>query len=285
MKILKKNLPLLLMLSILSGFAPAVKAQFRKPARIISKRDSMLANLKTQRFPMIDFHVHLKGGLTIEEVISKSERTNVTCGIAPNCGLNFPITNDSLLLVFYESMKEYPVLLGMQAEGREWTKLFSKETISKFDYVFTDALTFTDDHGKRTRLWIKEEVNIADPQAFMDMYISRILSVINNEPIDIFVNPTFLPECIAIRYNELWTRDRMLKVIDAAVKNHIAIEINDRYRIPGATFIKLAKSKGVKFSFGTNNGDKSFADLSYCREMIRECGLEAGDMFMPKGLK
>ena len=48
----------------------------------------------------------------------------------------------------------------------------------------------------------------------------------------------------------------MEKVIDAAVRNGVAIEINARYRLPSPAFIKLAKSKGAKFSFGTNNGDR-----------------------------
>ncbi len=38
----------------------------------------------------------------------------------------------------------------------------------------------------------------------------------------------------------------MQKVIDAAVKNDVAIEINNRYKIPSATFIKLAKAGGCE---------------------------------------
>jgi histidinol phosphatase-like PHP family hydrolase len=249
------------------------------------KRDSLFAYIKSLKFPLIDYHVHIKGGLTIEAVLEKSKRMGIVCGIAPNCGLNFPITNDSLLLDYYKKMRNYPVFLGMQAEGREWTRTFSKEAIAKFDYVFTDALTFTDDNGKRMRIWLKDEVEIKDAQAFMDMYVNRILDVINTEPIDIFVNPTFLPEVIGSRYDELWTVTRMEKVIDAAVKRHIAIEINDRYRIPSAKFIKLAKKSGAKFSFGTNNAETTFGDFSYCKEMIKECNLKYSDMFEPKCLK
>jgi histidinol phosphatase-like PHP family hydrolase len=268
-------------LLILSQF---VSSQPNKPI-YQQKRDSLFAFIKSQKFPLIDYHVHIKGGLTIEAVLEKSKRMGIVCGIAPNCGLNFPITNDSLLLDYFNKMRNYPVFLGMQAEGREWTKAFSKEAIVKFDYVFTDALTFTDDNGKRMRIWLKEEVEIKDAQAFMDMYVKRILDVINTEPIDIFVNPTFLPEVIAPRYDELWTNERMQKVIGAAVKRNIAIEINDRYKIPGAKFIKLAKKSGVKFSFGTNNADTNFGDFSYCKEMIKECNLFYSDIFQPKCLK
>jgi len=162
-------------------------------------------------------------------------------------------------------------------------KLFSKETVAKFDYVFTDAMTFTDDHGKRRRLWIKDEVGgVGDPEQFMEMLVSRILAVLNHEPIDIYVNPTFLPDVLAPNYDRLWTPERMRKVIEAAGRNGVAIEINNRYRLPSPAFIKLAKRAGVKFSFGTNNGDRVLGRLEYSLEMVKECGLAGQDIFVPK---
>jgi len=124
-------------------------------------------------------------------------------------------------------------------------------------------------------------VDVKDQQAFMEMYVNRIESVFNNESFDIFVNPTFLPSAIADEYDALWTPERMQRVIDAAVRNNIAIEINARYRIPSEAFIKLAKQSGAKFAFGTNNADENFGNLEYCLEMLRECELTAEDMFKP----
>ena len=111
---------------------------------------------------------------------------------------------------------------------------------------------------------------------------SRIVWIIENEPIDIFVNPTFLPSRIADRYDQLWTDKRMQRVIDAAVRNGVAIEINARYKLPKEIFIKKAKKAGVKFAFGTNNGGRELGKLEYCREMITKCGLTPDDMFKPK---
>ena len=93
----------------------------------------------------------------------------------------------------------------MQAEGREWPRLFSKEAIAKFDYVFTDAMTIVDHRGQRARLWIKEEVDIPDKQAFMELLVRTIVNILNDEPIDIYVNPTYLPDVLAAEYDELWT--------------------------------------------------------------------------------
>ena len=116
----------------------------------------------------------------------------------------------------------------------------------------------------------------------MDFLVQTTVTILNDEPIKIYVNPTYLPGVIAEEYDELWTRERMIKVIDAAVKNDIAIEINARFRIPSITFVKLAKSAGVKFAFGTNNGDRDLGQLAYSRMVARQCGLRADDMFTPR---
>jgi hypothetical protein len=240
-----------------------------------------LAGKAQTSFPLVDYHVHLKGDFTYEKAVERSKQTGIRYGVALNCGLGFPTQNDSAALAWLQSMKGSPFLLAMQAEGREWVKMFSPEVIAKFDYVFTDAMTYTDASGKRVRLWMKEEVSVPDKQLFMADLVDRIETIMETEPIDIYVNPTFLPDCIATEYDQLWTRERMLKVIHAAVKNHIAIEINNRYRLPSEKFIRLAKKNGAKFAFGTNNADSNMGDLNWCLLMKERCGLKEGDMFRP----
>jgi hypothetical protein len=233
--------------------------------------------------PLVDYHVHLKGGLTLDDAIAIARRRGVKFGIAENCGVGFPTTNDQALQRVLEKFEGKPVYKAMQAEGREWVKMFSPEMIAKFDYVFTDSMTFTDQRGKRVRLWMPQEVEIGDKQAFMDMLVEKTVGILNNEPIDIYVNPTFLPAAIASEYDTLWTNERMDRVIEAAAKNGVAIEINARYRLPSEKFIRKAKQAGVKFSYGTNNGGKDdLGDLAYSREMARRCGLTRADMFVPK---
>jgi hypothetical protein len=234
--------------------------------------------------PMVDFHVHLKEGLTLEQALAKSRRDGIFYGIAINGGKGFPIENDEGVRKFYESMKGQPIFIAMQAEGREWTKMFSQPIAALFDYVFTDSMTWTDDSGKRMRLWIPEEVGtIADPQAFMEQLVSRTVGILEREPIDIYVNPTFLPDVIAKDYDRLWSPERMDKVIGAAVKNHVAIEINNRYKIPSATFIKRAKAAGCKFTMGTNNaGPSDLGRCEYALGLVDECKLVWQDFFVPQ---
>jgi len=240
-------------------------------------------NIRVKPLPILtDYHVHLKGGLTLEEAIRMADQRRMKFGIAENCGVGFPATNDAALEPFLAKLDGKPVHRAMQAEGREWVTMFSPATIAKFDYAFTDSMTWTNDHGKRMRLWIPSEVEIGDKQAFMDMLVERTIGILTREPIDIYVNPTFLPDVIAAEYDTLWTEERMDRVIQAAVRNGVAIEINSRYKLPGERFIQKAKEAGAKFAFGTNNGDKDLGDLAYSRLMARKYNLTREDFFIPK---
>jgi histidinol phosphatase-like PHP family hydrolase len=75
----------------------------------------------------------------------------------------------------------------------------------------------------------------------------------------------------------------MDRVIGALAANRIALEINAARRIPSPAFIRRAKAAGVKFTFGTNNrGKDDLGHLAYPLEMIRECELQAGDIWLPR---
>jgi histidinol phosphatase-like PHP family hydrolase len=242
------------------------------------------ASLKAQTdpLPLIDLHIHIKGDLTIEKAIQKSRTDHIQYGIVVNCGKGFPVQSDRQIDSFLVVMKKYSnIFVGMQAEGREWVKMFSKEAIAKFDYVFTDAMTFTDEKGRRNRIWMPAETWIDDEQKFMDNYVKTIVKIMSGEPINIYVNPTYLPATMAGRYDSFWTDKRMDAVIAAAVKNNIAIEINNRYRIPSETFLRRAKQAGVKFAIGTNNTDSNFGRAEYALEIIGKLGLGESDFYKP----
>ena len=136
-------------------------------------------------FPLTDLHVHLKGKLTIDDAAKKSKDENIQYGIAVNCGLGFPVHSDSQIDSVIQTFKGYPQFyIAMQAEGREWVDIFSKESRDKFDYVFTDAMTFTDDKGRRNRIWIKNETWIDDEEQFMDYLVKTLVKILNTEPVN-----------------------------------------------------------------------------------------------------
>jgi hypothetical protein len=262
---------------------PPLPAAEAGPNPIVDARYLQIIALGKANFPTMDLHAHLKGGLTLDQALALSRETGMFLGLAVNCGKGFPVETDEGALAYLKTMEGQPAFVAMQAEGREWVTMFSRETRAKFDYVFTDGMTFTNPAGKRMRLWMPDEVEIGpDEQAFMDLLVSKIVGILETEPIDIYVNATFLPAVIAPKYDALWTEERMTRVIDAAVKNGVAIEIGARYKIPSERFLRLAKAKGAKFTFGTNNGGANdLGDWSYPLEMQKKLGLEWQDMFVP----
>jgi hypothetical protein len=180
-------------------------------------------------------------------------------------------------------MDSEPVFKAMQCEGREWITLFSSEAIARYDYIFTDAMTWTDHKGRRLRLWIPEETFVDDDQQFMDMLVDKIEAVMTLEPVDVYVNPTYLPGILATRYDELWTTERMDRVIKVLRDHDVALEINSRFKIPSLAFIKRARAAGVKFTLGTNNAGKDdLGRLEYSLKMLNEAGITGRDMFFPR---
>ena len=250
--------------------------------QVIDEQADDIIKLHQEDFPVLDYHVHVKGGLTNENAVQRSRMTGINYAAAPNCGIGFPITDDAGVMAFLDSMRSKPFILAMQAEGREWVDTFSPEVRNEFDYVFTDALTFTDLKGRRTRLWIASETWIENEQAYMDLIVDVICKVLD-EPMDMYVNPCFLPPQMEDRYDEFWTEARMNKFVEAMAKSGKALEINARYRIPNKAIIQKAKAAGVKFTFGTNNaGADDLKLLEYCIQMKKECGITANDMYKPK---
>ena len=231
-------------------------------------------------FPIIDFHAHVEGNFTLQRALELAKSRGAKLGLAEHAGCKEEVHNDATLKAYVESVKAAPVYKGIQAEGLDWMKCFSKEAIADLDFVLSDALTFPEKDGRLVHLWTPEAV-ITDKQDFMDRYVDFNVQVISTEPIDIFANPTFLPEAIVKEYDALWTEPRMTKVIDAAAKYGVAIEINSLYNIPSEKFLRVAKAAGVKFSFGSNAHGEGVGKLDYSIKMAKVLGLRGENMFMP----
>lgn len=242
--------------------------------------------LNQQEFPLIDFHCHLKGGLTMDQACEHARQIGCNYGVAANCGLKFPVTTDSTLNAYLDGISKEPIFKAMQCEGREWVTLFSPAAVARFDYIFTDAMTWTDMKGRRMRLWMPDETFVDDEQQFMDMLVGKIEAIVGGEPVDIHVNPTYLPAKLAPDYDRLWTPARMDRVIKALKNNDVALEINARFKLPSIAFIQRAKAAGIKFTFGTNNGSNDdLGRLEYCLKAVKAAGITANDMFLPRPAK
>ena len=236
----------------------------------------------------VDFHVHLDNS-TLEKVLALSRERSLKFGIVEHAGTkenHYPtiLSNDAELRRYLAMLDGKPVFKGLQAEWTDWMSCFSPEALSRLDYVLTDAMTVPGKDGRRARLWTPEaaqQVDMSDKQAFMDRFVDWHVEVMAGEPVDILANTTWLPAGMLNEWDFYWTEPRMQKVIDAALKYGVALEISASYKVPKLPFLKLAKTAGVKFSYGSNGRYPNMGKLDYCFEVARQLDLKPADLFKP----
>ena len=236
----------------------------------------------------VDFHVHLDNS-TIDKVLELASERGLKFGIVEHAGTKenqYPtvLSNDTELRRYLAMLEGKPVFKGIQAEWTDWMGCFSIAALAQLDYVLTDAMTFPGKDGQRVKLWIpdaSQKVDLSDRQAFMGRFVDWHVEVMSREPFDILANTTWLPAGMLEQWEVYWTAPRMKKVIEAAIKYGVALEISASYKLPRLPFLKLAKAAGAKFSFGSNGRYPNMGKLDYCFDMARQLDLKPADMFAP----
>ncbi len=233
----------------------------------------------SRNVPVIDYHIHLRGGMTVEKAVISQAKTGVQSGVLENAGADWPLSNDEKIREFIAAAETLPVYIGLQVNDRDWFKAIAPELIARLDYVLADTMIMNDENGKPQKLWLEDQYEIADVDAWLDRYFAHCMTVVN-EPVTILANPTWLPPRVADRYDAFWNDERMTQLIDAAVRNKVAFEIQAGSAFPNDKFIELAKSKGAKFTIGRNNHNDKPIDLVPCFEKMRKHKLGPDDMLL-----
>jgi hypothetical protein len=120
-------------------------------APVVDETYRQIIEIGRHNLPMVDYHVHLKEGLTIEAAMAKSRRDGIGYGVAINCGKLQPVTDNQGARAFVDSLKGQPCFIAMQAEGREWLQMFSRDTVALFDYVFIESVKTMEKCGAGVR--------------------------------------------------------------------------------------------------------------------------------------
>ena len=89
--------------------------------------DRATLNIADGNIPMVDYHIHLKSGLTLEQAVARSISGGIQYGIAANCGQDNPVQDDAALRAYVEQLRGQPIFIAMQAEGREWLDMFLRQ--------------------------------------------------------------------------------------------------------------------------------------------------------------
>ena len=246
---------------------------------LISPKSGIAMTTEEYNFPLIDLHVHLTNEYTIERMMEIAKTRNVKFGIVEHPAV-WAIKNNADLKSYIDKLRKYPVYIGLQPLELGWSKQFSPELLAKIDYILMDPQRVTMKNGETLQIW-EFNTYVEDTEEFMKQYMAHSMDILNNEPINIFGWPLFLPVCIARDYYTLWTEERMQQIISAAKKRNIAIEINDMAHTPHDKFILMAKAEGLKFTFGSDSRNQNAGRLAYSKAVAKKCNLKKEDFFIP----
>jgi histidinol phosphatase-like PHP family hydrolase len=240
---------------------------------------SQIERLSSRKIPLVDYHIHIRGGMTVAKAYDWERKTGIRSGVLENTGKDWPLSDDLKLATFIKDARQFPVLVGIQVNDRDWYKVTDKKLLDELDYVLADTMVMNDETGKPQKLWLEEQYEIADHKLWLERYMTHCMTVVN-EPITILANPTYLPPRMEKYYDEFWNVERMSRLIDAGIKNGVAFEIQTTSKFPKRAFIDLARKKGAKFTIGRNNFDDHKEELKRSLDMLEELNIKADEMFV-----
>jgi len=236
-------------------------------------------------FPLEDYHVHLNS-MTIDQVAEISKQTGVKYGVIEHCGTKeneYPIvlSTDKDLQDWIAKLQGKGVYIGVQAEWIDWVGCFSTEVFSQLDYVLTDSWTVRDANGKRIKAFSREYDPGDDAEAFMKWYVDWIVEILETTPLDIWSHPMWVTRKFSPQLEQMWTEERMRRVITTLKNTNTAVEIDSAVKLPTMPFLKMAKEEGIKFSFGASSQGAKINPIDWSIATAKELGLTRKDMFQP----
>jgi Domain of Unknown Function (DUF1080) len=239
-----------------------------------------IINIGRHNVPMVDFHVFIRPGMTLEDVLRKSRNDGLQYGITT---ATTTISGDAHAQRWLNSLSGRPVFCALYAADRQWMRTISRKSAQGFDYILADNRIWMDGQKQPVPLWMPGAANrISNRQEFLDRLVEQAVDLLNTEPIDIYAFPTYLPAFLRPEANSLWTESRVTKLIDALLKNQVAVEINTGEQLPSRRFIEQAKQAGCKFALGTaNQTADALKRCEYGLEMIEACKLDWHNIFAP----
>jgi hypothetical protein len=143
---------------------------YRGPAPVVDNTYREIINIGRHNLPMVDFHVYLRPGLSLEEALRKSRNDGIQYGITASAST---LNNDAAIARWLKPMTGQPVFLALGTDNGAWTKNLSQESAKRFDYVVAT--------GRGAN-------------------IDTLLQRVHNEPIDILSDLGPVPQARAIEF-------------------------------------------------------------------------------------
>jgi len=228
---------------------------------------------------VLDAHVHSRfsdGELEIEEIARIGEEKGYCMGVSDHAGSTYALNNDDKISRYLSVLDRYPVLKSLELNINERFAL-PASILQRVDYVVGGV------HFQGEQFLGIPELSTANVEEFVDKAVSLIRKACSERRMDILSHPTCLPRSVEDRAKELFGEDRMAAIIETAVKNDIALEINNYFTVPYKSFLQKALEMGATFSLGSDGHSReTVGDLSYPLMMTEELGIRDDHIFTPE---
>ncbi len=143
-----------------TGAAPVVDNTYRE-----------IINIGRHNLPMVDYHVSLRDGMTLEQALRKSRADGIQYGVTAE---STTLKNDADAQRWLRSFAGKPVFCGLDAAEMDWTKAISRTAAQGFDYVVAGSRTWTDGKNRTVRLWVPDEAkSITNREEFLDSLLDQ----------------------------------------------------------------------------------------------------------------
>jgi hypothetical protein len=216
---------------------------------IENKSYQSLRTFMSEQHSFTDLGVQFQQGFDLESHLNFYYRSGINLGVVLD-----PDEYGQL-----EVLREHPVFIGAFNPPDSIDR-------SVFDYVIGTAGNYPEN---------------VQGNAFMDQLVESIITDLDQKQLDVWSKPTALPDPMMDRWSELWTNERVDKVIEAAVNNQVAIEIDNQNMLPPLDFISRAKMKGATFTYANLGTDSEMGELDYVYQAIEQGPLGYKDIFIP----
>lgn len=248
---------------------PMDETSSEKPGRILS--------YQSNHFAFIDYNIRTDSTFNLDSALRAFYKSGINLGLVIDIEQFDNAEETKGLADHLKIYGKVPAFLGV-IKNTTSLEHIPEPTLSAFDYVIGDLTRFKNRDGQKVD--VLKELNIGAAQAFMDDYVKSIIVALDNGDLDIWAMATILPESLSGNYDKLWTTARMTKVIDAARRNSVAIEVNNAKKIPSIAFLKLAKQKGCLFTTGGLFKSNTMSEPDYFFEVIDQCKLDYKDIYI-----
>jgi hypothetical protein len=106
------------------------------PAPVVDNTYREIIDIGRHNLPMVDFHVYLRPGLSLEGALTRSRRDGIQYGITANAST---LQNDAAIARWIEPVARRPVFFALATDNGGWMKTLSRGMAKKFDYVIANG--------------------------------------------------------------------------------------------------------------------------------------------------